>query len=290
MMHQTVKAVLLKGNFTEQMCILLKLGENFSMIPFPAITYRISEKIKLTVIDIEKTDKKLKSVLDNNFVLICEGNSGSDLATAKKHVSDLYASKNKAWIMGATAEFFVHLYIRLSGFKQECLFLNMEENSIKKGFDGYYSYNGDEWIMESKAGSAETEGNSHANKVKLAADDLEAKVAGTGKTNKKKPNNPWRNAYLHASQLDVGSDEQIRKNLKALSDDYIKGIYHSIEEFNTMPCGTLFLSGAWNPPTHDEVLDDIRRISSKLKGRQIHVICITQKSVDIFCTYIKQED
>lgn len=36
---------------------------------------------------------------------------------------------------GAVAEFFVHLYLNILGLKQECLFLNLEENSIKKGFD-----------------------------------------------------------------------------------------------------------------------------------------------------------
>lgn len=256
------------------------------MIPFFYSDYIVSDKIKLTVIDIEKIDEQIKAVLDENFVLICEGNSGSDLATVKKRVKNLYSTKTQEWIMGATAEFFVHLYIRLSGFKQECLFFNLEEDSIKKGFDGYYSLHGMEWIMESKAGSVDTEGNSHAKKVVIAINDLESKVTGTGDKEKNKTNNPWRNAYSHASHYDVGSADEIRKNIKALTDDYTNEIYHHIEEFNTMPCGTLFLSGIWNPPTHDEVLDSIKMISNKLKGKNIHVICMTQKSVDMFCTYV----
>lgn len=259
------------------------------MIPFFYTSHKISENIVLSVIDIEKIDKKMKSILDENFVSICEGNSGSDIAVVKKYVTELYASKNEEWKLGATAEFFVHLYIKLLGFKQECLFLNLEEKASQKGFDGYYSHDGNEWLMESKSGLASTKNNSHVNKVKEAMEDLEAKVTGVHKTNGKSLNNPWRNAYSHASLYDVGTAMEIRNNIKKLSDDFTSGIYYPIEEFNTMPCGTIFLSGNWNPPKHDEIFKMIQMSSTKLKGKQVHVICVTHKSVYMFCQYLKQE-
>ncbi len=147
------------------------------MIPLAFTEHTISTQLVLTIIDIEDINEPIKRVLDENFVLICEGNTGSDLTTVKTHVKNLYSTKNKEWIMGATAEFFVHLYIRLTGFKQECLFLNLEENSIKKGFDGYYSKDGIEWLMESKAGSIESKDISYAGKVTLAINDLAAKIS-----------------------------------------------------------------------------------------------------------------
>jgi len=260
------------------------------MNPFVYSEHEIADNAKLTIIDIEDLNGDMRAVLDDNFILICEGKSCSSLSTVKKLVATLYASKNDTWIMGATAEFFLHLYITLSGFKQECLFLNLEEGSIKKGFDGYYSYNGDEWLMESKSGSINTEGISYANKVQLAMSDLEDKVMGktrpgTGKV----PNNPWRNAYSHASHYDVGTSDKIRNNIKTLSDDFTNGVYYSIEEFNTMPCGTIFLAGVWNPPRQDNVLSELQGIADKLKGKQIHAICVTHKSVDLFLDYIRQE-
>lgn len=260
------------------------------MIPFVYSEHDIASNTKLTIIDIEHLNGDIKAVLDTNFVLICEGNSSSPLPIVKKLVATLYASKNETWIMGATAEFFVHLYITLSGFKQECLFLNLEEGSIKKGFDGYYSHNGVEWLMESKSGFINTDGISHANKVQLAMNDLDDKVLGkTRSKTDKVPNNPWRNAYSHASHYDVGTSDKIRKNIKALSDDFISGVYYSIEKFNTMPCGTIFLAGIWNPPEHEGILHDVQAIAKKLKGKQIHAICITHKSVDLFFDYIRQE-
>ncbi len=168
------------------------------MIPFNHSDYKISSRIELTVIDIEDLTEDVQAILDKYFVKICEGNSGNDILTVKKSVKDLYSSKNNEWIMGATAEFFVHLYVLLCGFKQECLFLNLEEGSIKKGFDGYYSYNGVEWLMESKSGLIGHEGVSHAAKVKLAMNDLENKVAGRDSKGKKGvPNNPWKNAWTY---------------------------------------------------------------------------------------------
>lgn len=252
--------------------------------------HTISLSAVLTIIDIKNIDKAMKTVLDENFVLICEGNSGADLFTVKTHVKNLFSTKNAEWIMGATAEFFVHLYIRLMGFKQECLFLNLEENSIKKGFDGYYSKDGLEWLMESKAGSIESKDVSHAGKVTLAMSDLSAKVSGRDKSGKKElPNNPWREAYAHASQYDVGTATRIRQNIKELADDFTNGKFRSIEEFNTMPCGTVFLSGVWSQPDHDFIRSEIERISDKLKGKQIHAICVTQRSTDLFMEYISSE-
>ena len=194
------------------------------MIPFVVKEYTFSERAVLTIIDIENINEVVKATLDEYFVPICEGNSGSNLSTVKTRVRNLFATKEYEWIMGATAEFFVHLYIRLTGFKQECLFLNLEENSIKKGFDGYYSKDGQEWLMESKAGSIDSKGISHADKVTLAMNDLSKKVSGKDKSGKKKlPNNPWQEAYAHASQYDVGTAANIRKNIK----EHSLSTYHS---------------------------------------------------------------
>ena len=260
------------------------------MIPFVFEEYAISDNVALTIIDIEKIDEAVKAVLDENFVLICEGNSGSSLSTVKTRVKNLFSSKNPEWIMGATAEFFVHLYIRLTGFKQEFLFLNLEENSIKKGFDGFYSKDGLEWLMESKAGSINSKAVSHVGKVSLAMNDLSAKVSGKDKSGKRKRlNNPWQEAYSHASQYDVGTAVNIRKNIKQLADDFTTGNFRTIEEFNTMPCGTVFLSGVWVQPDHNRIKGDIEGISNKLKGKQIHAICVTQQSTDLFEKYIEME-
>lgn len=257
-------------------------------IPFLHSDYIISSQIRLTIIDIEEITGNVKDTIDLNFVSICAGTySDSDLQTTKQEVKNLYSGKTDTWKMGATAEFFVHLYMKLIGFKQECLFLNLEEGSIKKGFDGYYSYNGNEWLMESKSGLKGNSSVSHADKVQLAMRDLAKKVSGQETSRKSGiPNNPWKNAYSHANQYDVGTAESIRRNIKKLSNDFINGNFHSIDEFNTIPCGTVFLSGVWNPPRHEDILSSVQAIANMLKGKQIYVICVTNKSVDNFIQYL----
>lgn len=243
--------------------------------------YNISENIVLSIIELNQFSD-IREIIDEKFVVICEGRSGSDLETVKKRVCNLFKTKDKKWIRGDVAEFFVHLYLNILGLKQECLFLNLEENSIKKGFDGFYSdkeKNG--WIMESKSGSVSSKSISHTGKVLEAMHDLENKVSG-----KDQAINPWRNAYSHASHIDVGCAATIRKKLKKLSDDYTNGVYYQIDDFNTVPCGTIYLQGVWCLYPHDEILKNIEINKCKLKGRHIHVICVTNKTSADFVDYI----
>ena len=248
---------------------------------FNITDYVIDEKISLSVFDVESLNSDVNKILDDNFVEICEGKSGSELSLVKSDVVDLYSNKTESWKMGATAEFFIHLVLKLKQFRQECLFINLEEKSIKKGFDGYYSKEGIEWIMESKSGSSKNSDVSHSNKVRIAMKDLENKVTGVNTKI-----NPWKNAYAHASQYDVGTPKEIRNNIKKLSDDYRSRQFYPIEKFNIMPCGTVFLSGVWSPPRHSEICKDIIKIQKYLKGSKVYVICVTQASLDVFDSYI----
>ena len=248
--------------------------------------YSINDKTRLTIIDIDEFDTPMIDLLDSCFVEICEGTSYSDLDTVKKRVKELYATKNVEWKIGATAEFFVHLYIRLNGYKQECLFLNLEENSIKKGFDGFYSQNNNYWLMESKAGFYSSENATHSEKVSLAMSNLADSVLGKKRDKDKKSNNPWQEAYSHACHCDVGTAENIRKEIKKLANEFVNDLFHPIEEFNTMPCGTVFLAGIWIQQDHDSIKESIVNISSKLLGKEIHVICATHKTINLFLDYI----
>jgi hypothetical protein len=169
-------------------------------------------------INIPTLDPNIIAHIDANIVSICEGATDTELATIKQRLkADLTPKKGSTLEMGTIAEFFGHLYLTEIGFKQEFLFLNLEERSIKKGFDGYYSLNNETWIFESKSGSIASQGASHQSKVSLAYSDLKDKISGNP------ANNPWKNAYNHASHIDVSTDETIRKNLQELSRAFTQG-------------------------------------------------------------------
>lgn len=253
---------------------------------FQVNEFDIAENIKLAVIDITEIDSEFKEFIDSNIVSICEGNTNGDITTVKTDLKQLFAGstehpKTEEWIMGATAEFFMHLYIRTKGYKQEFLYRNLEEDSIKKGFDGLYSQSSVMWLMESKSGSIGTENISHKNKVKEAMKDLSDKVSGNNQTN-----NPWKNAYSHVSQIDVQASTTLRSDIKKLADDFINGNYRDISMFNTIPCGTIFLNGTWQQFDSASIKVDIESIKNRLKGQSIYVLCMTYNSTKMFIDYI----
>lgn len=246
-------------------------------IPFVVSDFDLDDNIHISIIDVECINNTLKNIIDNNLSQICLSEL-DDLQNAKIILNQRLNSWPEATQKGAVAEFFIHLYMRQIGFNQECLFLNLEEGTIKKGFDGLYSNAEELWIMESKSGDLASVGVNHASKVREAFNDLKQKVS-TGESN-----NPWLNAYNHAKI--VGTKKTLRQNIKKLSDDFTNHIYHSIEELNIVPCATIFLNGIWEQYDHNRIKESIQNMRV-LKGKNIHVICVTQKSYDMFKQYLE---
>ena len=247
----------------------------------------VSDKITIHILDVKEFNLKLKLFLDDHLVSICEGNSGSELQDVKKLILDFLKTKDLNTRMGATAEFFLHLYLKNNSFKQECLFFNLEERSIKKGFDGYYSLRDEEYIMESKSGSINTTSISHLNKLREAYEDLKNNVSGQSKKSK---NNPWKNAYNHANLIDVGAKASIRKNIKCLSDNYDKSIFAHVKDFNIIPASTIFLNNSWDSTLSANLIDNLKSFSAKIEFKKIHLICVTKSSLDMFDQYLLAKD
>ncbi|RXI33618.1 hypothetical protein CP964_06280 [Arcobacter defluvii] len=185
--------------------------------------------------------------------------------------------------MGAIAEFFIHLYLSTQEYKQECLFFNLEENSIKKGFDGYYSKETLEWIMESKSGLSSTKGISHKSKIKEAYDDLDNKLKGNVS------NNPWENAFRHADQKSVNTQQNIVTNIDNFSNEFELGIFKDIKDFNIIPTATIFLDGSWSNDI-EKIKQEITTLISTLQYQKLEVICFTKKSLNIFIDYLNLKD
>ena len=252
------------------------------MSSFRLLTKDLGNGNTLHIIDIETIDEALKACLDNLFVKVCEGNRDMDLMTAKKRVASfLHTKKGSTTEMGAVAEFFLHIFLNEQGFVPQFLYTNLEENSIKKGFDGYYLFATEEWILESKSGSIETVGISHGKKIKECYEDIKMKLAGAG------PNNPWENAYKHASQLDVGADPNVRKNIDRLSQLYDTGVFQPIDESNLISGATIFLNGTWRKTDVPSIEKEIIEIVNKLKFRKILILCVTKQTIQLFMNYLK---
>lgn len=246
-------------------------------MPFVVSDFDLSDTIHVSVIDIENISDGLKRAIDANISQICSAEL-NDLQNVKSILKERMDSWTSVTQMGAIAEFFIHLYMRCFGYKQECLFLNLEEGSIKKGFDGIYSDCDSLWIMESKSGDRTSVNITHAAKVREAFNDLKEKIT-TGASN-----NPWLNAYNHARI--VGTEETLRQKIKKLSDAFINHEYYTVGEMNIAPCATIFLNGVWEQYNHDTIKESIQNMRI-LQGKKIHVICVTQRSYDMFKQYLE---
>ncbi len=254
---------------------------------FNARTEQISDKLSLTVLEIGALTPELASYIDQNLVSVCAGKNATwALDDIKIQIQKLFRNKEakkeqkySKWEMGAVAEIFIHLYLNSRGVVQECMFFNLEENSVKKGFDGYYSDGDEKWIMESKSGSITTKDIGHATKLREALKDLEDKVSG-----KNAKNNPWREAYNHANTIDVNSADQIRKYLQQMANEFSRDIFHEVKEFNLIPCATIYFEDR-DFPTKESILKESQTVANNVNFKKAHLVCISNKSVDVFKNY-----
>lgn len=240
------------------------------------VTNFTKDNIQITVFDIPTITEELKQFMDQHIYKICHGEDGN-IETVKKELKSRITGWSESNKIGAIAEFFVHLYLKYCGYQQACLFFNLEEGSLKKGFDGVYSKEEELWFMESKSGLITTRGITHVSKIHEAYLDVKKKIT----TNVS--NNPWLNAYNHARI--VGTQQNLRASLKRLSDDFTNHQYQGIDDKNIIPSATIFLNGIWSSQDHNAIIQSIKKMSI-LEGKNLHVICITQNSYDMFLKYL----
>lgn len=238
----------------------------------------VDDKLTITILEIDSLTEEILGYLDSVLTEICLGSESDwDIETTKLQIADFFKNKKPEWQMGQIAEFFIHVYMKSVGIRQEFIFLNLEERGSKKGFDGFYSDESLHWLMESKSGGSEL--NSHHGKLNEALKDLGKKVDG------KTPNSPWREAYNHASNQDVKSADKIRDYLNSLTKDYLRGLVHERAEFNVIPCATLYFE--------DNDFQDKLTIESNIKTKisdekfqRVRAICVSNRSIQTFKDYI----
>jgi hypothetical protein len=256
-----------------------------------------NENISIYVIDIKELSGNLIKAIDNSILRIWEGRNpyGTTIQDVKLKIKNFLEKKQKedageqslklnTIYMGAVAEFFIHVFLNSIGYEQECLFKNLEERSIKKGFDGYYSHDNETWIVESKSGMSTTENISHLSKLDEAYGQLKHKIT----TSSEKDNNPWENAFNHAKLAD--SNETILMQLKKYSNQFTNNqINNNIKDFNLIPCSTIFYFQDWEE-NKEEIIEDVKTFANKHTFSKLIAICINKKSANILMKYLEGEN
>ncbi|CAM0602072.1 hypothetical protein N0P26_002065 [Acinetobacter baumannii] len=243
---------------------------------------KLAKGCYLHVLHLKDYDVELLRNIDEKIIQICEGDSESPLDLVKKRLKDFLSSKDLRTKQGAIAEFFIHLYLNNNNYKPEFIFYNLEETSIKKGFDGFYSKENETYIVESKSGSCTSKKISHSVKINEAYQDIVDNLSGKSKKGK---NNPWKNAYYHANLIDVGSAKSIRSKIAELRENFDRGIFCDVKDFNIIPCSTIFLDDIWTNQWSDDFIRN-NSVLEKISGKNIDVIVVTKKNIKHFEDYL----
>jgi hypothetical protein len=246
--------------------------------PFSFRRVDLTDNNYLYIVDIKVIQPTLRRFIDRKICELAFGEHSGDLDRVKRRLRQFLNTKRGTVLeIGAIAEFFVHLFLIYRRLTPRFIVANLEEGSLKKGFDGLYSHLNEEWLCESKSGSLSSENVTHARKVKEAYKDLQKKLAGED------TNNPWMNALRHAKN--VNSEPTLLKKIQKLSERYEDGDNLTIEESFIIPCATVYLDG--EPGVDDRLIE--RQVKSTVESfsyKGIRIVCITKESVAAFWAYL----
>lgn len=260
-------------------------------MPFNSpIVELINSNITLHFFHIEEITPKLEEIIDNTIISICRWPKYTTTVQTQKNVLKKLLEM-KIWTtleLWHISEFFIHLYLNYIWFHQECLYQNLEEWWIKKWFDGYYSYNNKEWLVESKSWTMNGK-ITHKTKTEEAYIDIWKKVSWENLNSKWEPISPWFNAYNHATS--ACSSKSLLNNLNKLSEEFNEWIFYNISEFNIVTVSTIFKD--WKS-IFINWIEDYQSIKDEITSWLIwknikdgHIICTTQRTKDILINYLK---
>lgn len=249
---------------------------------FTGVTEKeLSDRIHLTYFNVIENDD-FDECLNQSLPSIWFGpKDPRSLEVTKTKISKYFESKlnNRPLVCGSCAEIFLHAYLGHNGYQQACLGSNLEEGSIKKGFDGFYLKDDEYWLMESK--SSIFGNTTHLSKAKEAYKDLRDKI------NDFDGNDPWDNARNHA--IVAGAEGSILKQIRMLSDDFTLRRAHSADEFNMIPCGTVFIDGVLTIEEVEKLSIDVLQFFGKQSYSAIHIVCVSHLALVGFLRYLNLE-
>lgn len=233
----------------------------------------------IVILDISHISEQLETKIDEYIIQIWDGNKDEEIRYVKKEILKYLGEVTEEKKLGAIAEFFIHLYLKMNGYDQYCLFQNLEDDrSFKKGFDGLYALENENWLVESK--STEKIEVKHYSKISEAYNDLKDKVEG------KKSNNPWKNAYNHANTRALFVPQNVLQTLYKLRNEYTDNKYHSIGEFNIIPCSTKFTGEEIEEK--ETTKNEVKSKIESFEFNKIKAICINNKVADLFIQYLRK--
>ena len=137
--------------------------------------------------------------------------------------------------------------------------------------------------MESKSLKIDARKITHRLKVKEAQDDLAKKFKWV--TDEWEKYNPWHNAYNHMKNAD--SSEDLLEKINELDIRMSRWEAFSCSDFNIIPASTIFLDGKKGFFNKNDVIKEIGELVSKLEYKNMQIICVTHKTIEIIYNYLQ---
>lgn len=154
-----------------------------------------------------------------------------NLSDCKLIVKKILSRKDDNKKRGYIGELLSHILLGELKFQRLFVFRNLEENSMKKGFDGLQEKNNLMRIEECK--STTRTDNNHVYNINKAVNDIKEKVTNFDL------NDPWYNAMNHIQMINYKNDA-LKQQIAKLSRDFTNNISPKISELNFLPCSILF--------------------------------------------------
>ncbi|GAB7307543.1 hypothetical protein ACULLB_07875 [Enterococcus gallinarum] len=240
------------------------------------------------ILDVLELDIQTKEIIKSSINEISRGAKRGKkelMSIVIKDLLNFLERQDENKVKGTVAEFFIHLFLRSQDFEQHCCFMNLEENSMKKGFDGLYTREGETWIMESKSTAYKTSSGKHNQNLSKAYQGLKKSMRRSGNSG----NNSWSNALNHTYIASNESDttDSLRDKLLSASNKYVNNVELDLGEYNIIPCSTIFIedySGEIYESSHDEIFQSVNK---HVCNKEV-VLCVMNRSVNIFIECLEE--
>ena len=246
----------------------------------------IDEKMTVHLVQIEGLSKTLREFIDSNLMTICRGeNHENELKYIKKQLKNFFKSKDDVKKFGSIGELFSHFYLSSIDYRPKFMFLNLEENSVKKGFDGFYEKSEMIWLLDSKSGKHDSTNISHRSKILEAYRSVKGQLGGRGVSN-----NPWENAFQHANSRDINSSNSLLKTIRKFSNDYLDEEFADMKTLNLILASTIYWYDAWSGKEIDDLLEELEDVQKNMEYSKLTIFCSNKKTFEEFLEYLEEEE
>lgn len=249
-----------------------------------------------TICIIEDFSDELKELIRKNLSSICHGisrgESDKDVYAYKNTLTEFikrYENKTDNTKKGMIGELLAHVLLtdNLSNFKTGSPLFNMEESSIKKGFDIILLNIADKtlYITEIKSGHANSNSSENKNTQLLntAKSDLNSRLSENNQT-------IWHNA-INGAIVALDSQQNLKNIVTTILESYLSDTQSENSDSNSK--NVVLVSVLYNSITDKLILKSIEKFKSNVDGEdifdQVIIFSIQKETVSKVEEFLRDE-